>query len=34
MPKVGLGTYCMKNEDELFQAIAEIGYRHIDTGSM
>ena len=34
MPKVGLGTYGMNDEDEIYQAIAELGYRHIDTGSM
>ena len=33
MPKVGLGTYGMKEVDQYYQAIVEVGYRHIDTAS-
>lgn len=34
MPKVGLGTYGMKDIDEIYSAIVDCGYRHIDTASM
>jgi len=31
-PKIGLGTWQMKDGDALFKAISELGYRHINTG--
>lgn len=31
MPKVGLGTYRIKDKDTLVRAIVDVGYRHIDT---
>jgi diketogulonate reductase-like aldo/keto reductase len=31
MPKVGLGTYRIKDKDTLVKAIVDVGYRHIDT---
>jgi len=31
MPKVGLGTFRIKDKDSIVKAILEVGYRHIDT---
>jgi aldehyde reductase len=31
MPKVGLGTYRIKDKDTIVKAIVDVGYRHIDT---
>jgi diketogulonate reductase-like aldo/keto reductase len=31
MPKVGLGTYRIKDKETIVRAILEVGYRHIDT---
>ena len=31
MPKVGLGTYRIKEKESLVKAIVDVGYRHIDT---
>ncbi|CAI2376062.1 unnamed protein product [Moneuplotes crassus] len=33
VPKVGLGSYGMNTADEIYTAVAECGYRHIDTAS-
>ncbi|CAI2377282.1 unnamed protein product [Moneuplotes crassus] len=33
IPKVGLGTFDMKSVDEVYTAIVECGYRHIDTAN-
>ena len=31
MPKVGLGTYRIKEKESIVNAIVDVGYRHIDT---
>jgi diketogulonate reductase-like aldo/keto reductase len=31
MPKVGLGTYRIKDKESIVKAIVDVGYRHIDT---
>ena len=31
MPKVGLGTYRIKDKESIVRAILEVGYRHLDT---
>ena len=31
MPKVGLGTYRIKEKEPMIDAISKAGYRHLDT---